>query len=94
MSVSDELPDPEAAATTLLAAVTRGLSVVREPRLLRQRFEEELRTLVQARSRAAIPTAGSTMTRTRSTRYSTVSWASHPGAPSPRATCSTERRTS
>jgi transcriptional regulator with PAS, ATPase and Fis domain len=50
MSVSDVLPDPEAAATTLLAAVTSGLSLVREPRLLRARFEEELRMLVQARS--------------------------------------------
>lgn len=37
-------------ATTLLAAVTSGLSVVREPRLVRARFEEELRTLVNARS--------------------------------------------
>ena len=50
MNVSDVLPDPDAAATTLLAAVTSGLSLVREPRLLRARFEEELRTLVQARS--------------------------------------------
>ena len=50
MSVSDVLPDPDAAATTLLAAVTSGLSLVREPRLLRARFEEELRLLVQARS--------------------------------------------
>ena len=50
MGVSDVLPDPDAAATTLLAAVTSGLSHVREPRLLRARFEEELRTLVQARS--------------------------------------------
>jgi Nif-specific regulatory protein len=50
MTVSDELPDPEAAASTLLAAVTSGLSLVREPRLLRARFEEELRALVHARS--------------------------------------------
>ena len=50
MTVSDLLPDPEAAATTLLAAVTSGLSLAREPRLLRARFEEELRALVRARS--------------------------------------------
>lgn len=50
MTMTDVLPDPDAAATTLLAAVTSGLSLVREPRLLRARFEEELRTLVQARS--------------------------------------------
>jgi transcriptional regulator with PAS, ATPase and Fis domain len=50
MAGRDVLPDPEAAAATLLAAVTSGLSVAREPRLLRARFEEELRTLVQARS--------------------------------------------
>ena len=42
--------DPNAAATTLLASVTTGLSVVREPRVVRERFEEELRALVQARS--------------------------------------------
>jgi transcriptional regulator with PAS, ATPase and Fis domain len=50
MAGRDVLPDPEAAAATLLAAVTSGLSVAREPRLLRARFEEELRTLVHARS--------------------------------------------
>jgi DNA-binding NtrC family response regulator len=38
------------AAATLLAAVTHGLSTVREPRLVRARFEEELRALVKARS--------------------------------------------
>ncbi|MEO6213754.1 MAG: sigma 54-interacting transcriptional regulator [Vicinamibacterales bacterium] len=37
-------------AATLLAAVTSGFSVAREPRLMRQRFEEELRSLVNARS--------------------------------------------
>ena len=42
--------DPLDPATTLLAAITSGLSVVREPRLVRARFEEELRTLVNARS--------------------------------------------
>ncbi|MBA3640978.1 MAG: sigma 54-interacting transcriptional regulator [Acidobacteriota bacterium] len=42
--------DPIDPATTLLAAITSGLSVVREPRLVRARFEEELRTLVNARS--------------------------------------------
>ena len=43
-------PEPQWPAETLLAAVTSGLSVAREPRLLRQRFEEELRVLVRARS--------------------------------------------
>jgi transcriptional regulator with PAS, ATPase and Fis domain len=42
--------DPVDPATTLLAAITSGLSVVREPRLVRARLEEELRTLVNARS--------------------------------------------
>ena len=42
--------DPLDPATALLAAITSGLSVVREPRLVRARFEEELRTLVKARS--------------------------------------------
>ena len=47
----DVLPaDAVDPATTLLAAVTSGLSVVREPRLVRARFEEELRTLVNAQS--------------------------------------------
>jgi transcriptional regulator with PAS, ATPase and Fis domain len=50
MGASGVLPDPEAAATTLLAAVTSGLSLAREPRVLRMRFEEELRALVNARS--------------------------------------------
>ena len=42
--------DPDWPASTLLAAVTSGFSMAREPRLVRQRFEEELRTLVNARS--------------------------------------------
>jgi transcriptional regulator with PAS, ATPase and Fis domain len=50
MGASGVLPDPESAATTLLAAITSGLSLVREPRLLRLRFEEELRAMVNARS--------------------------------------------
>jgi transcriptional regulator with PAS, ATPase and Fis domain len=50
MSVIDLLPEPEGAASTLLAAVTSGLSLAREPRLLRARFEEEVRALVHARS--------------------------------------------
>lgn len=48
--VRDGLPDPETSAATLLAAVTSGLSIAREPRLLRAHFEEELRSLVNARS--------------------------------------------
>jgi transcriptional regulator with PAS, ATPase and Fis domain len=43
-------PDPDAPATTLLARVTGGFSVAREPRAVRERFEEELRALVRARS--------------------------------------------
>ena len=50
MTVIDLLPEPEGAASTLLAAVTSGLSLAREPRLLRARFEEEVRALVHARS--------------------------------------------
>jgi transcriptional regulator with PAS, ATPase and Fis domain len=50
MGANGGLPDPESAATTLLAAITSGLPLVREPRLLRLRFEEELRALVNARS--------------------------------------------
>lgn len=42
--------DPEWPASTLLAAVTHGFSIARDPRLVRQRFEEELRTLLNARS--------------------------------------------
>lgn len=42
--------DPEWPASALLAAVTQGFSIAREPRLVRQRFEEQLRTLVNARS--------------------------------------------
>jgi transcriptional regulator with PAS, ATPase and Fis domain len=34
----------------MLAALTTGLSAVREPRLVRQRFEEQLRILINARS--------------------------------------------
>ena len=42
--------DPASAATKLLSAVTSGFSLAREPRIVRQRFEEELRTLVRAQS--------------------------------------------
>jgi DNA-binding NtrC family response regulator len=42
--------DNRGATATLLAALTTGLSAVREPRLVRERFEEELRHLVNARS--------------------------------------------
>ena len=42
--------DPTAAATRLLSAVTSGFTLAREPRTVRKRFEEELRTLVRARS--------------------------------------------
>jgi transcriptional regulator with PAS, ATPase and Fis domain len=51
MTALDVLPaDAADPASTLLAAVTSGLSVVREPRLVRARLEEELRTLLNARS--------------------------------------------
>lgn len=50
MQASEIRSDPDAPATTLLAAVASGLSVAREPRLLRARFEEDLRVLVRARS--------------------------------------------
>ncbi|MBA3298063.1 MAG: hypothetical protein H0U19_14140, partial [Acidobacteria bacterium] len=50
LGVIDARPDPEWPAATLLATITSGFSVAREPRLVRQRFEEELRTLVNARS--------------------------------------------
>lgn len=42
--------EPEWPAEKLLTAVTSGFSVAREPLLVRQRFEEELRALVGARS--------------------------------------------
>jgi transcriptional regulator with PAS, ATPase and Fis domain len=50
MSESQRRTEKRCAAATLLAAVTNGLSVVREPRLVREHFEEELRALVKARS--------------------------------------------
>ncbi len=42
--------DPGCVTATLLAALTRGLSVVREPKLVREQFEEELRALLNATS--------------------------------------------
>lgn len=49
-SRESDRPTPDASAVTLLASVTNGLSVVCEPRTVRQRLEEELRTMVRARS--------------------------------------------
>jgi DNA-binding NtrC family response regulator len=43
-------PEGRCAAATMLAAVTSGLSVVSEPRRVRERFEQQLRLLVRARS--------------------------------------------
>ena len=40
--------DPARATATLLAALTRGLAVIQEPRLVRERFEEELRIFLNA----------------------------------------------
>jgi DNA-binding NtrC family response regulator len=42
--------DSRCTTATLLAALTTGLSAVREPRLVRQRFEEQVRSLINARS--------------------------------------------
>ena len=42
--------DTRCAAATMLTAVTSGLALVREPRLVRERFEQELRALVKASS--------------------------------------------
>jgi hypothetical protein len=50
--------DPDAAAATLLAAVTSGLSMAREPRAVRQQFEEDLRGVVRARSVSVGPSSG------------------------------------
>jgi transcriptional regulator with PAS, ATPase and Fis domain len=47
----------------MLMAVTSGLSMVREPRLVRERFEQELRTLVKATSIAFREDAPSPVTR-------------------------------
>ena len=50
MTHKDDEAVPEAPALALLSSVTSGLSMAREPRMLRQRFEEQLRTIVHARS--------------------------------------------
>jgi DNA-binding NtrC family response regulator len=42
--------DRRCGAVAVLTAATAGLSVVREPRLVRERFEEEVRALLSARS--------------------------------------------
>jgi transcriptional regulator with PAS, ATPase and Fis domain len=43
-------PERPCATATLIAALTTGLAAVKEPRLVRERFEEELRTLLCASS--------------------------------------------
>jgi transcriptional regulator with PAS, ATPase and Fis domain len=43
-------PEGRCAAATMLAAITSGMSVVSEPRRVRERFEQQLRVLVRARS--------------------------------------------
>jgi transcriptional regulator with PAS, ATPase and Fis domain len=43
-------PERRCATATLVAALTSGLATVREPRLVRERFEEELRVLLCASS--------------------------------------------
>jgi hypothetical protein len=50
MTVSDATPGFRGGGVGLAAAVTSGLSLAREPRLLRAPFEEELRVLVHAQS--------------------------------------------
>jgi transcriptional regulator with PAS, ATPase and Fis domain len=47
---SRRLPDRRRGPLTLLTAVTSGLSLAREPRTARERFEQELRRLARARS--------------------------------------------
>ncbi len=47
---SRRLPDRRRGPLTLLTAVTSGLSLARESRTVRDRFEQELRTLAGARS--------------------------------------------
>lgn len=44
------MADARCAAGAMLSAVTAGLSVVREPRLVRERFEHQMRQLVRARA--------------------------------------------
>src|SRR5215208_1349489 len=41
---------PPCPTTTMLERVMTGLASVRDPRLVRERFEEELRTIVHAKS--------------------------------------------
>ena len=54
--------DTDAAAARLLASITSGFSAAREPRAVRQRFEEELRSLVSAQSIAVRPGAPADVT--------------------------------
>jgi hypothetical protein len=50
LSSSGAAPESRCATATLVAALTSGLASVREPRLVRERFEEELRVLLRASS--------------------------------------------
>src|SRR6185503_6872318 len=43
-------PPKRCATAVLLETLTAGLATVREPRLVRERFEEQLRTLLRATS--------------------------------------------
>ena len=43
-------PPKRCATAVMLETLTSGLATVREPRLVRERFEEELRALVRATS--------------------------------------------
>jgi DNA-binding NtrC family response regulator len=49
-SVSSSAPPKTCATATMLQRLMVGLAAVREPRLVRERFEEDLRSLVRARS--------------------------------------------
>jgi transcriptional regulator with PAS, ATPase and Fis domain len=50
MALPARVTEGPCATSTLLAALTSGLAGVREPRLVRERFEEELRVFVRASS--------------------------------------------
>ena len=71
MSPKDDEGAREAPALALLSSVTSGLSMAREPRLLRQRFEEQLRTIIQARSVTVRETPPVVLTSTQARDLST-----------------------
>lgn len=50
--------DPNTVAANLLASLTNGLSRLREPRVVREHFEQELRAVVRARSVTVVQVRG------------------------------------